>query len=150
MRFIKVFLAVAIIPLVLIGTDLAFDKRFVPLSVLRSHPLFAIVIYVPTVLFLFLSLAQLIRHRLWPAIAFTFGLIGTGLFHQWVAAGSYGNPGYMVPIGHLAAPLVSLAAYLSSFLAIWLIVKLFASRPGNHQAENPNDTHRAPNDDISA
>ena len=122
MRFFQILLSVVPFFLIPIGTDIAFDKHFVPLSTLSSHPLFVIIINVPTVFFLSLTLVQLLQRRVWPAVAFAFGLICTGFVHQWVADGSYGNPGYMVPLRHLAAPLASIIAYLVSFLVVWIVV----------------------------
>ena len=150
MRFFQIVLAVVLIFLLLIGVDLAFDKRFVPLSTLSSHPLFVIIIYVPTAFFLGLALVQLIRRRVWPAVSFAFGLIGTGFVHQWVADESYGNPGYMVPLGHLAAPLASMIAYSVSFLIVWIVVKYFISRLRNYQDEGFNNPPVSPKDNSSA
>lgn len=122
-QLIRNILIVALLLLILLGASMAFDSRFVPLSMLRNKPLFTIVIYFPTALFGVLASIQLIKHRVWPAAAFTTGLICTGLFHQLVADESHGNPGYMVATGHLAAPVVSTIAYAASFFIIWIIVK---------------------------
>ena len=103
---------------------MAFDRRFVSFAVFRSNPLFVLLIYAPSALFGTVALVQLIRSRIWPAAAFSGGLIGTGIIHQAVADQSYGNPGYMVPIGHLAAPVASLVAYSACFLIAWLAVKV--------------------------
>jgi len=82
-------------------------------------------IYAPTAFFAALGVIQLFRGRLWPAVAFTAGLIGTGLFHQYVIGTSHGNPGYMFPGGHIVAPLVSIAAYAISLLGAWGIARVF-------------------------
>ena len=88
----------------------------------------AIYIYAPTVLFAILGTVQLFRGRLWPAAAFAMGLVATGLFHQQVVGDSYGNPGYMIPAGHIAAPLVSGVAYAVCFLGAWALVRVWKRR----------------------
>ncbi len=116
-------LIVVLLFVVLLGASMAFDARFVPLSWVSSNPLFVIIIYSPTIICAFIVVRQLFRHRIWPAAAFSIGLVCTGFFHQWIAGQSYGNPGYMVPIGHIFAPALSMVAYLASFLVFWVIVR---------------------------
>ncbi len=111
------------VPLILVGAGLAFDHRFVPLSAVFNKPLFVILIYSPTAFFAVFTVFKLRRGRVWSLTAFAAGLIGTGLFHQLVAAQSYGNPGHMVPTGHLIAPVFSSAAYLVAFIAAWAVGK---------------------------
>lgn len=113
--------------LILVGVGLAFDHRFVPKAMLKNSPLFVVFIYLPTVCFAVLTLFKLGRGRVWSLTAFAIGLIGTGLFHQFVAEDSYGNPGYMIPAGHIAAPIVSLTAYIASFLGVWAVGKALKS-----------------------
>ena len=125
MRVFRWLFLGAIAVLIMLGADLAFDRRFVPLAGFWNRPLYAILIYAPTAVFATVALIQVFRRRLWPAAAFSAGLIGTGVFHQWVASQSYNNPGYMFPTGHLAAPVVSVVAYSTSFLVAWLVIKVF-------------------------
>ena len=106
--------------LVSLGAVMVFDPRLV--SVTRETAL-AVYIYAPTVLFAFIGMIQWRRKCYWPAVAFTTGLLGTGLFHQSVVGMYHGNPGYMFPAGHIFAPIVSVTAYLLSFFVAWLIVK---------------------------
>lgn len=122
-RAAKGVLVAALIILLLLGVSLAFDSRFLPVSALRNNLAFAIFVYLPTLAFAGIALWQLLRRRLWPAAAFTVGLAGTGVWHQLVADASYGNPGYMVPTGHMMAPAVSMVAYCLAFIVAWLIVK---------------------------
>jgi len=124
MRFNRWLIGPALILLVLFGATLAFDRRFVPLSDLKNIPIFVAFIYAPTAFFAIIGAIQFYRKRIWPALAFAAGLIGTGLFHQSVIDVSYGNPGYMVATGHIFAPLVSIAAYSISFLAAWGIARV--------------------------
>ena len=124
MRITRWLIFGVVVLLLLFGAALAFDRRFVPLSDVIYNPLFVALIYAPTAIFSTISLIQLRRGRTWPAIAFTAGLIGTGSFHQSVIDISYGNPGYMIPSGHLGAPVVSVIAYSVSFLVIWCIVRV--------------------------
>ena len=99
---------------------MTFDQRLV--SIKRESALAAF-IYAPTAFFAVIGTIQLLRKRYWPAVAFTLGLIATGLFHQTVIGAYHGNPGYMFPGGHIAAPIVSVVAYSLSFLGAWLIIK---------------------------
>lgn len=114
--------AVAIVVLIFLGAILASDPRFISHSALSRNPLLAAFLYGPTVIFAVVAVAGWWNGRLWPAAAFAIGLMGTGLFHQYVAGEAYGNPGYMAPTGHIAAPIVSITAYLVSFLGGWAIV----------------------------
>lgn len=109
--------------LVLLGAALAFDRRFISLSELRHRPAMVAFVYAPTAFFAVLGVIQWLRGRFWPAVAFAAGLVGTGLFHQYVVGMSHGNPGYMFPAGHIVAPLVSLAAYSISLLGVWVVAK---------------------------
>jgi len=109
--------------LVLLGGAMAFDRRFVSLVDVRQKPAMAIYIYAPTAFFAILAAIQLFRGRLWPGVAFAVGLMVTGMFHQYVAGMSHGNPGYMFPGGHIVAPIVSGLAYLVCFLAAWAGVR---------------------------
>ncbi len=126
------------VPLVLVGAGLAFDHRFVPVSAVFNGPLFVVFIYSPTAFFAVFTIFKLRRGRVWSLTAFATGLIGTGLFHQLVAAQSYGNPGYMVPIGHLIAPVFSLAAYLGAFLAAWAVGKALEGNKAPKEREGRN------------
>lgn len=96
---------------------MAFDHRFIPLATFRNNPLFVALVYCPTAFFAILALLRLRHGQLLPLAAFAIGLIATGLFHQSLIAETYGDPGYMIPIGHFAAPIVSAAAYTTSLLA---------------------------------
>ncbi len=120
--------------LILVGAELAFDHRFVPMVALNNRPLFVVLIYFPTVFFAVLTLFKLRRGRVWPMIAFAIGLISTGLFHQKVAQESYGNPGYMIPGGHVAAPVVSLTVYLTTFLGLWAVVRAVERTKGSKES----------------
>lgn len=121
----------ALVLLVLLGVVLAFDTRFVSLSELRHKPSMALYIYAPSAFFAVLGVIQIIRGRFWPAVAFAAGLIGTGLFHQYVIGMSHGNPGYMFPGGHIVAPLVSVAAYSISLLGAWGLARVSQRRRGS-------------------
>ena len=134
-RKLAIFFAVIFI---LVGADLAFDHRFVPMATLNNSPLFVVLIYFPTVLFAVFTFFKLRRGRVWSLTAFAIGLIGTGLFHQNVAEESYGNPGYMIPAGHIAAPIVSLTAYIVSFLGVWAAVKALEGIKGSKKHEEKN------------
>jgi len=118
----------ALVLLLLVGGALAFDHRFLSMASFRNRPIVALFVYAPTLVFGGLALAQSCRRKLWPAFAFGAGLVATGLFHQAVAAESYGNPGYMIPGGHLVAPLFSGVAYSVSFLVAWVIVRVSRNR----------------------
>lgn len=106
--------------LVLLGAGLTFDQRLVSI---RNEPALAVYLYAPTAFFAVIGMIQCFRKRYWPAVAFTLGLIATGLFHQNVVDMYHGNPGYMFPGGHIAAPIVSVTAYVLSFLGAWVVVK---------------------------
>lgn len=121
--------------LILVGAGLAFDHRFVPMATLFNKPAFVALVYCPTVFFALFTVSSLRRGRVWPLTAFATGLIGTGVFHQSVLAESYANPGYMVPIGHIAAPIVSTAAYAVSFLGVWAIGKALRRNKGPKEDE---------------
>jgi len=133
-------LSVAIVVLVFLGAILASDPRFISHSALARNPLLAAVLYGPTVIFAVVAVTSWRNGRIWPAAAFAIGLMCTGLFHQYVAGEAYGNPGYMAPTGHIAAPIVSLAAYLISFLGGWVVVasmtKLSQAISKDEQEEN--------------
>ncbi len=77
-------------------------------------------------------------------IAFAVGLMCTGLFHQFVASEAYGNPGYMAGTGHIAAPVVSLVAYLAAFLGGWAVAgatrRLRRAISHDDQEENSKET----------
>lgn len=124
MRIERKYIIPALAFLILLGLAMAFDQKFVSFSDMIHNPLAGIFIYFPTALFALIGLIQFLRGRTWPAVAFTAGLIGTGLFHQSVIGFSYGNPGYMFPSGHIVAPLVSLVAYSISFLVVWGITRV--------------------------
>jgi len=134
MRIKKRFIVPALALPILFGLAMAFDQQFVSSSDMRNKPIMGIVLYSPTVLFAFIGLIQFLRGRTWPAVAFTVGLIGTGLFHQSVIGFSYGNPGYMIPSGHIVAPFVSIAAYSISFLVVWGIVRVSQRKRRNDPA----------------
>lgn len=110
---------------------MSFDQKFLSFSDMRRYPLPSIYIFFPTVLFSLISLFQFLRGRTWPTVSFTAGLIGTGLFHQYVVGFSYGNPDYMMPAGHMAAPLVSIMAYSITFIVAWAIARGSQSKRGN-------------------
>jgi len=124
MRLNRWLIFAALVLLVLLGAYFSFDHRFVPLSDLTDRPVFVAFIYAPTAFFATIGAIQFYRKRTWPAVAFTAGLIGTGLFHQFVIGVSYGNPGYMIASGHIVAPLVSIVAYSISFLVAWGIARV--------------------------
>ena len=115
--------------LVLLGVVLTFDQRLVSI---KNEPAMAVYLYAPTALFVVIGIIQCFRRRYWPAVAFTLGLIGTGLFHQYVIGMYHGNPGYMFPGGHLVAPIVSVAAYSLSFLGAWVTVKMCRRMQGTN------------------
>ena len=120
----------ALVLLGLLGATLAFDQRFVSLSELRHKPSMVAYIYGPTAFFAVLGVIQILRGRFWPAMAFAAGLVGTGMFHQYVIGMSHGNPGYMFPGGHIVAPLVSVAAYSISLLGAWGLARVSQRRRG--------------------
>ena len=115
-------LATGVVIVVFLGAVLASDPRFVSHSTLAGNPILAAFIYGPTILFAVIAVIKWRNGRIWPAVAFAVGLMCTGLFHQIVAGAAYGNPGYMFPASHILAPIVSLAAYLVSFLVGWIVV----------------------------
>ena len=119
--------------LVLLGAAMTFDQRLV--SIKREAAL-AAYIYAPTVIFAVIGIVQFSRKRFWPAVAFTLGLMATGLFHQSVVGAYHGNPGYMFPGGHIAAPIVSVVAYSLSFLGVWGAIKVWRRMRG---ASSQND-----------
>jgi len=116
--------------LILVGAGLAFDHRFIPMATLFNSPAFVALVYCPTVIFGVITVFKLRGGQVRSLTAFGLGLIGTGLFHQVVLAESYANPGYMVPIGHIAAPIVSVAAYTASFLGVWAVGKVLERKKG--------------------
>ena len=109
---------------------MTFDQRLVSIE---REPALAVYLYAPTAFFALIGMIQFSRKRDWPAFAFALGLIATGLFHQSVVGMSHGNPGYMFPGGHLAAPIVSVLAYALSFLGVWVVVKT-SQRMRSHAA----------------
>lgn len=127
--------------LILVGAGLAFDHRFIPMVTLFNKPLFVALVYCPTMFFALFTLSRLRRRGVGSLTAFGIGLIGTGLFHHFVLAETYANPGYMVPIGHLAAPIVSSAAYIASFLGVWsagkALGRIQGSKENDAAAESP-------------
>jgi len=139
MRVNRILAIVVLVFLVLVGAGLAFDHRFIPLVTLNNNPLFVALVYCPTVFFAVFTMFKLRRGQLWPLTGFALGLIGTGLFHQSVAADTYGNPGYMVPIGHFAAPFVSMAAYTVSLIGAWAIAKALRSKQDTNTEGNENE-----------
>lgn len=126
---------------VLIGLAMTFNPKFFSASDIAQNPLAGIFIFFPTGLFTLIAVVQFGRGTLWPAVAFAVGLIVTGLFHLSVAGYSYGNPGYMFPGGHIVAPFVSLAVYLTSFLVGWgvtvLIRRVRESKDQSIEPEKP-------------
>jgi len=126
MRLIRKFSIPVLLLAALLGAALVFDQRLVSI---RRESAVAAVLYAPTVFFAVIGLIQFLRGRYWPAVAFTVGLFVTGLFHQYVVGMYHGNPGYMFPAGHIFAPIVSVTAYLISFLGAWLITR--KARPKN-------------------
>ena len=139
MRIKRRFVIPALAFLILVGLAMAFDQKFVSFSDMRRKPLMGIFIYSPTALFALIGLLQFLRGRTWPAVAFTAGLIGTGLFHQYVIGFSYGNPGYMFPSGHIVAPIVSVAAYSVSLLGAWGIVRASQCKRGTNFQNDPKE-----------
>lgn len=133
-----------IVLLIFLGAVLASDPRFVPPSRLIRNPLLFAYLYAPTIFFAVIAWIKFKSGRVWVAAAFAVGLLCTGLFHQYVAADTYGNPGYMFPAAHMVAPVVSLAAYLVALLGGWIVVRTMQkvrrviSQDG--QGENSNDT----------
>ncbi len=138
MRKERRFLLPVVACLILLGMALAFDRRFVPFSHMSRKPELGIYIYSPTALFAFVGLVQFLRGRIWPAVAFAIGLICTGLFHQYVVGFSYGNPGYMAPTGHTAAPFVSVVAYSFAFLIVWGIVRVSRRERRTDSQDDPS------------
>ena len=117
MKYLKL---AAILCFIFIGSRLAFHDDFLPLSTAIKQPIIFLVIFGPTVFFGAIGLIEsLIKKTLDKAIAFSIGLFLTGIFNTFVAMKTAGDPGYMVPIGHLMSPVVSLAAYLFAFLGNW-------------------------------
>lgn len=129
MRLKRRFIIPTLAFLILIGVVMAFDQKFVSISEFRRKPLMGIFIYAPTALFAIIGVFQFLRGQTWPAVAFTIGLIATGLFHQYVIASTYGDPGYMFPVGHIIAPFISAIAYACAFLVIWVVTKKWPSKP---------------------
>ena len=131
MRLSRKFLTIGITVVVFLGGILASDPRFIP----RANPVLIAFIFGPTILFAVIAVVKWRNGLIWPAAAFAVGLMFTGLFHQMVAGETYGNPGYMFAGLHIVAPLVSLAAYLLSFLSSWIVVwsahKLGRARSGD-------------------
>lgn len=122
MHLSRKLLVVGIAILIILGAILATDPRFISHSTLAQRPYLIAILYGPTVTFAVIAAIQFRKDRIWPAAAFAIGMMCTGMFHQFVAGEAYGNPGYMAPTGHIAAPIVSLAAYLISFLGGWAVV----------------------------
>ncbi len=106
-----------------LGAILASDPRFVSHSALARNPLLIPFLYGPTIVFAVITAIKLRNGQTWAAAAFAVGLMCTGLFHQFVAGETYGDPGYMAPIAHIAAPVVSLVAYVVSFLGGWIVMR---------------------------
>jgi hypothetical protein len=124
MRLGRKLLIVGIVVFIFIGAILASDPRFVSHSVLAHNPLLMVFIYSPTIVFAVIAVVKFRNGQIWTAAAFAVGLMCTGLFHQVVAGGTYGNPGYMFPAAHIVAPVASLAIYLVSFLGGWIVVRV--------------------------
>ena len=114
--------------LILVGTVMVLDQRFVSVSVFMREPVSALYLFGPSLLFAIAGTWHYRRGRLWPAFAFATGLFATGLFHQYVINLSDGNPGYMFPAGHIIAPIVSFVAYTLAFLVIWGISRLLRKK----------------------
>ena len=112
---------------VLAGGAMALDPRFLRYSEYLRNPAMAAYIFGPTVLFLLIAGLSLPK-RVWPTVAFSLGLLFTGVFHQYVVSISDGNPGYMFPAGHIFAPFFGAAGYLVSFLVVWGVRRVI-SRP---------------------
>ena len=130
----------AIVITVLLGAILATDPRFIAPSELLRNPLLVVFIYAPTIFFATVSMIKWRNGQIWPVAAFAIGLICTGLVHQGVAGAAYGNPGYMVATGHIAAPVVSLVAYLVAFLGSWAVARVTHSlqRKNSHDGKEEN------------
>jgi len=124
MRLGRKLSVVVIVILIFLGAILASDPRFVSHSELARNPLLIAFLYGPTIVFAVIAATKFRKGEIWAAAAFAVGLMGTGLFHQFVAGATYGNPGYMVPMAHLVAPVVSLVAYLVSFLGGWIVLRV--------------------------
>jgi len=123
MRLGRKLSLVPIVILIFFGAIMALDPRFVSHSELARKPLLTAFLFGPTIVFAVIAVVRFRKGQTWPAAAFAVGMMCTGLFHQTVVGASYGNPGYMFPGGHLIAPIVSLVAYLISFLGGWIIVR---------------------------
>ncbi len=117
-------LIVVIVIAVFLGATLATDPRFIPHSRILRNPFLLVFLFGPTIIFAIIAVINWRKGQIWQLAAFAIGLMCTGLFHRFVAGESYGNPGYMVATGHIAAPAVSLAAYLAAFFGTWAAVSL--------------------------
>ena len=122
----KLFVVVIVLT-ILWGAILASDPRFISGSEVLRNPFLLVFLYGPTIIFAIISASKWRHGQIWPMAAFAIGLLCTGLFHKIVAGAAYGNPGYMIPAGHIAAPAVSLAAYLIAFLSSWAVVRVAQS-----------------------
>jgi len=122
MRLGRKLSVVVIVILIFLGAILATDPRFVSHSELARNPLLSAFLYGPTIVFAVIAVVKFRNGRIWVAAAFAVGLMCTGLFHQFVAGATYGSPGYVFPVAHVVAPVVSLVAYLVSFLGGWTVM----------------------------
>ena len=118
----------SLVALILVGAVMAFDQRFVSISVLLREPQSFLYLFTPTIIFAVIAVVQYRKKRIWPVAAFAAGLFATGLFHQYVVLMSDGNPGYMFPAGHIIAPFVSATAYLLSILFAWIFAWVLKRR----------------------
>ncbi len=117
-------LVVVIVITVFLGAILALDPRFIPYSGILRNPFLLIFLFGPTIFFAILAVIKWRKGQIWQLAAFAIGLMCTGLFHQFVAGEADGNPGYTVPATHIAAPAVSLAAYLAAFFGTWAVLRV--------------------------
>lgn len=115
-------LVVVIVITIFLGAILASDPRFISHSALLRNPFLLVFLFGPTIIFAVIAAVKWRNGQIWQLAAFAIGLVCTGIFHQVVAGEAYGNPGYMAPAGHIAAPAVSLAAYLLAFFGSWAVV----------------------------
>jgi len=122
MRLGRKLSVVVIVILIFLGAILATDPRFVSHSELARNPLLIAILYGPTIVFAVIAVVKFRKGQIWPAAAFAVGLMCTGLFHQFAAGTTYGNPGYGISVAQVVAPVVSLVAYLISFLGGWTVV----------------------------
>jgi len=122
MRLGRNLSVVAIVILIFLGAMLATDPRFVSHSVLARNPLLIVILYGPTIVFAVIAVVKFRNGQTWPAAAFAVGLMCTGLFYQFAAGTTHGDPGYGISVAQVVAPVVSLVAYLVSFLGGWTVV----------------------------